>query len=120
MKYFIFLLKFTVILIVAFYIAMFIDSKTFGEFGINKTVGWAWDLISLIFALFYIYIATYITLFLLKVKTNLIFSILSIILLVLTLFFTLSNNSMFFITFTTSILFFISNFIYSMYLKFKK
>ncbi len=122
MKYFIFFLKFIVILIVTFYTTIFICSKTFGEFGINKTVGWAWDITSLIFPSFYIfiiYISTYITLFLLKVKTNMIFSTLSFLLLGISLFLILSNNSLFFVTFITSLLLFLSNVIYSIYLKFK-
>ncbi|GGC90377.1 hypothetical protein GCM10011508_17020 [Flavobacterium lutivivi] len=91
----------------------------FGEFGINKTVGWAWDLTSFIIPLFVIYISTYLTLYFLKVKMNLIFSILSILFLLIT-FYLASSNTNLFVTFTSSLLLFVTNCIYSIYLKFKK
>lgn len=119
MKYLTFLIKFIVLLTVAYCTIIFICSKTFGGFGINKTVGWAWDITSFVLPLFLIYISTYITLFLLKVKTNMVFSVLSIIFLTLTLLFTLSNNSLFFVSFITSLLLFLSNCIYSIYFKVK-
>jgi len=41
-----------------------------GEFGINKTVGWAWDLKAFIIPISIIYTSTYLTLYILKIKTN--------------------------------------------------
>ncbi len=87
-----------------------------GIIGINKTVGWAWDLSGFIIPLLIIQISTYLTLYFLKVKTNLIFSILSIVFLVVCF----KMNSFFLISFLSSILLFLSNCIYSIYLKFKK
>ncbi|KGD69152.1 hypothetical protein B0A61_14575 [Flavobacterium aquatile LMG 4008 = ATCC 11947] len=87
-----------------------------GITGINKTVGWAWDITSYIIPLSIIYFSTYLTLYLLKIKTNLIFSILSIVLLLICFKF----YSLIFILFISSILLFLSNCIYSIYLKFKK
>lgn len=87
-----------------------------GIIGINKTVGWAWDLTNYIFPLTIIYFSTYLTLYLLKVKTNLIISILSIVLLI----FCFKFYNLIDILFIISILLFLSNCMYSIYLKFKK
>jgi hypothetical protein len=84
--------------------------------GINKTVGWAWDLTSFIIPLSIIYCSTYLTLYLLKIKPNLIISILSIVLLVVCFKF----YNLIFLLFISSILLFLSNCMYSIYLKFKK
>ena len=87
-----------------------------GITGINKTVGWAWDITKYIIPLTIIYCSTYLTLYLLKIKPNLIISILSIVLLVVCFKF----YNLIFELFISSILLFLSNCIYSIYLKFKK
>jgi hypothetical protein len=87
-----------------------------GISGINKTVGWAWDITKYIIPLSITYFSTYLTLYLLKIKPNLIISILSIVLLVVCFKF----YNLIFILFISSILLFLSNCIYSIYLKFKK
>jgi len=88
----------------------------FGEFGINKTVGWAWDLTSFIIPLSIIYFSIYSTLLILKIKTNMLFSIISILLLLFSVLFQNYIIVFFFISF----LIFLSNVIFSIYLKFKK
>lgn len=118
MKYFIFFIKFVFILLISIFIIGTIAINATGVTGINKTVGWAWDLTSFIFPLSIIYVSTYLTLYLMKIKSNLIFSILSIVLLLISLFFL--NNSLFIILFIFSFLIFFSNCIYSVYLKFKE
>lgn len=90
--------------------------KATGITGINKTVGWAWDITSFIIPLTLIYLSTYLTLYLLKVKTNLILSILSIVLLI----FCFKFYNLIFIFFISSILMFLSNCMFSIYLKFKR
>lgn len=121
MKYFIFFLKFIVILIVTFYTTIFICSKTFGEFGINKTVGWAWDITKFIYFfdlfLFLTYTLIYSILFLLKVRTNTVFTVLSFVFIILVTVF--KESAMISVFYMTSLLIFLSNVIYSIYLKFK-
>ena len=116
MKYFIFFLKFVFVLLVSIFIIGIVVLNINENIGFNKTVGWAWDLTSFIIPLTIIYFSTYLTLYLLKIKPNLIFSILSIALLVVCFKF----NNLIFILFISSILLFLSNCIYSIYLKFKK
>ena len=87
-----------------------------GITGINKTVGWAWDITSYIIPLSIIYFSTYLTLYLLKIKPNLFISILSIVLLIVCFKF----FNLIFILFIISILLFLSNCMYSIYFKFKK
>ena len=87
-----------------------------GVTGINKTVGWAWDLRGFIIPLSVIYVSTYLTLYILKIKTNSVFSILSVGLLLVCY----KINSLVFILFLTSLLIFLSNCMYSIYLKYKK
>ena len=116
MKYFIFFIKFVFILLVSIFIIGIIVLNINKNIGINKTVGWAWDLTGFIIPLLIIQVSTYLTLFLLKTKTNLIFSILSIALLIICFKF----YNLIFILFIISLLLFLSNCLYSIYLKFKK
>ena len=116
MKYFIFFIKFVFIILISIFIIGTIFINVTGITGINKTVGWAWDITSYIIPLSIIYFSTYLTLYFLKVKTNLIFSILSIVLLIVCFKF----YNLIFVLFISSILLFLSNCIYSIYLKFKK
>ena len=115
MKYFIFLVKFVLLLLVTFFVIGTIVFQ-FKEFGINKTVGWAWDISSYIIPLSIIYISTYLALYFLKVKTNLVVSIVSILSLLVCV---ILNDSLFIIVFLISILLFLSNCIYAVILKFK-
>jgi len=116
MKYFIFFIKLVLILLISIFVIGTIFINVTGITGINKTVGWGWDITSYIIPLSIIYFSTYLTLYLLKIKPNLIFSILSIALLVGCFKF----YNLIFVLFLTSILLFLSNCIYSIYLKFKK
>lgn len=115
MKYFIFLLKFVLLFLVVFIVIGTILFQ-FIEFGVNKTVGWAWDISSYVIPLFIIYTSTYLVLLFLKVKTNLIVSILSILCLLACL---ALNDPLFIIMFLISILLFLSNCFYSVILKLK-
>lgn len=120
MKYFKFLTKFTIILIIIYYSVALIASKLFGIHGFNKTVGWAWDILGTIPVIFLIYIIFYLTLFALKIKTYLTFTVASF----LTLFFCLllfnGNEILMLILFAFSILLFVSNILYSIYLKLRQ
>ena len=116
MKYLVFFIKFISLLLISIFIIAFILLNIRGELGFNKTVGWAWDLTSFIIPLSIIYFSAYSTLFILKIKTYMLFSILSILLLLFSVFF--QKYIVFF--FLVSILIFSSNVIYSIYLKFKK
>lgn len=115
MKYFIFLVKFVLLFLITFFV---IGTIVFNikEFGVTKTVGWAWDISSYVIPLFIIYTSIYLVLLFLKVKTNLIVSISSILSLLVCL---VLNDPFFIIVFLSSILLFLSNCIYSIILKFK-
>ena len=115
MKYLIFLLKFVLLFLVVFIVIGTILSQ-FIEFGVNKTVGWAWDISSYVIPLFIMYASTYLVLLFLKVKTNLIVSILSILSLLACL---ALNDPLFISMFLISILLFLSNCFYSVILKLK-
>lgn len=116
MKYFLFFIKFSLILLITIFIIGIVVLNINKNIGINKTVGWAWDLKGFIIPLLVIYFSTYLTFYFLKIKTNLILSILSIVLLISCFKF----YNLIFIFFISSILLFLSNCIYSIYLKFKK
>jgi len=117
MKYLTFFLKLVCCFFIILFVIFAVLSK-FHEFGFNKTVGWAWDLTQFIFPLLTIYFSVYLTFYVMKVKQNIIFLAVSIILILLSLVFV--NNTLFFaLFFLTSILLFITNCIYSIYLKFK-
>jgi energy-coupling factor transporter transmembrane protein EcfT len=85
---------------------------------INKTVGWAFDLSTLIIPVLIVFIVFYSAFYFMKIKTNNLFSIISIALILLSLML-FKNGSNFVITFILSILVFISNSVYSVYLKIK-
>src|SRR5215216_7375465 len=74
-----FLLLLIPFLIVAAAGVMLISFRTSIEtYGVNKTVGWAWDLTNiyiLAFPLYFIYLLGYGLLFLFKIKTNYVVSI---------------------------------------------
>lgn len=116
MKCFNFLVKFVLLILITIFVIGTIVFN-FKEFGVNKTVGWAWDFSSFIIPLFIIYLSTYLTFYILKVKTNLIFSTISVFSLLACL---ILNDLLYIILFSISILFFVSNCIYSVYLKFNK
>ena len=119
MKYLVFLLKFLVISIVLFYILKLIEINFFmGKEGFNKTVGWAFDLTDFIITFLLFYISTYLTLIFLKAKGNLYLTIGSLALIICSKFF-IFQNMLFIILFLSSFLIFLSNVIYSIYLKFK-
>ena len=119
MKYLVFLLKFLVISIVLFYILKLIEINFFmGKEGFNKTVGWAFDLTEFIIPFLFFYISSYLTLIVLKAKGNLYLTIGSLALIICSKFF-IFQNMLFIILFLSSFLIFLSNVIYSIYLKFK-
>ena len=115
MKYLVFFIKFISFLLISIFIIAFIILNIRGELGFNKTVGWAWELTSFIIPLSIIYFLTYMVLFILKIKTNMLFSISSILLLLFSVFF----QNYITIFFLVSFLLFLSNVIFSIYLKFK-
>ncbi len=120
MKYLVFFIKFIVISFVLFYILKLIEINFFiGKEGFNKTVGWAFDLTDFIIPFLLFYISSYIALIVLKTKVNLYLSIGSLALIICTKFF-IFQNMLFIILFLSSFLMFLSNVIYSIYLKFKK
>lgn len=116
MKYFIFFLKFILLVSVLYIIIGLIFINLTGINGVNKTVGYGWDLYNHIIPISIIYVATYLSLYILKTNLNLIFSIFTIVLLIL--FYKINRFS--FTLFSISILLFLSNCMYSIYLKFKK
>ena len=111
-----FFVKFVLLFLVTFFVIGIIVSN-FKEFGVTKTVGWAWDISSFVLPLFIIYTSTYLALLFLKVKTNLIVSIVSILSILACL---VLNNSLFIIVFLSSILLFLYNCLHSVILKFKQ
>lgn len=115
MKYLAFFIKFIFLLLISYFVIGTIIINITGETGINKTVGWAWDLTSFIIPFSLIYFSIYSALFLMKIKTNLLFSILSILLLLFSVLF----QNYITVFFLISFLIFLSNCIYSIYLKFK-
>ena len=115
MKYVAFFIKFIFFLLISYFVIGTIIINITGQTGINKTVGWAWDLTSFIIPLSIIYFSTYIVLFILKIKPNLLFSILSILLLLFSVLF----QNYITVFFLISFLIFLSNVIFSIYLKFK-
>jgi len=115
MKYLVFFIKFIFFLLISYFVIGTIIINITGQTGINKTVGWAWDLTSLIIPLSIIYFSTYSTLFILKIKTNMLFSILSILLLLFSVLF----QNYIIVFFLISFLIFLSNVIFSIYLKLK-
>ena len=119
MKYLVFLLKFLVISILLFYILKLIEINFFmGKEGFNKTVGWAFDLTEFIIPFLLFYISSYLTLIVLKAKRNLYLTIGSLALIICSKFF-IFQNMLLIILFLSSFLIFLSNVIYSIYLKFK-
>ncbi|OXA76280.1 hypothetical protein B0A58_07735 [Flavobacterium branchiophilum NBRC 15030 = ATCC 35035] len=116
MKYLAFFIKFIFLFLISYFVIGTIIINITGETGINKTVGWAWDLTSFIIPLSLIYFSTYSALFLMKIKTNMLFSILSILLLLFSVLF----KNYITVFFLISFLIFLSNVIFSIYLKFKK
>lgn len=119
MKYLAFFIKFIVVTFVIFYILKLIEINFFmGKEGFNKTVGWAFDLTDFIIPFLLFYISSYLALIVLKAKVNLYLSIGSLVLIICTKFFIL-QNMLFIILFLSSFLLFLSNVIYSIYLKFK-
>jgi hypothetical protein len=108
-------MKFVFILLISIFIIGTIVLNVNENIGFNKTVGWAWDLTNFIFPLLIIYVSTYLALYILKVKTNLFFTTISIVLLLLCY----KVESLIFILLIASLLLFLSNCIYSVYLKFK-
>ena len=115
MKYVAFFIKFIFFLLISYFVIGTIIINITGQTGINKTVGWAWDLTSFIIPLSIIYFSTYSTLFILKIKTNMLFSILSILLLLFSVLF----QNYITVFFLISFLIFLSNVIFSIYLKLK-
>lgn len=96
-------------------------SASVETWGVNKTVGWAWDFTNIIFLakpLLTVYLLTYFLLFAFKVKQQLALSLLSIILLLI--IFTFPSDIFAILAFLSSIILFLVNCIYSIYHKFKK
>ena len=119
MKYLAFFIKFIVITFVIFYILKLIEINFFmGKEGFNKTVGWAFDITDFIIPFLFLYISSYLALIVLKAKINLYLTIGSLVLIICSKFFIL-QNILFIILFLSSFLMFLSNCIYSIYLKFK-
>ncbi|PDS21926.1 hypothetical protein B0A77_14745 [Flavobacterium branchiophilum] len=116
MKYLAFFIKFIFLFLISYFVIGTIIINITGETGINKTVGWAWDLTSFIIPLSLIYFSTYSALVLMKIKTNMLSSILSILLLLFSVLF----KNYITVFFLISFLIFLSNVIFSIYLKFKK
>ena len=120
MKYLVFFVKFIVISFVLFYILKLIEINfLMGKEGFNKTVGWAFDLKDFIIPFLLFYISSYLALIILKAKLNLYLTIGNLVLIFCSKFF-ISQNMLFIILFLSSFLMFLSNVIYSIYLKFKK
>ncbi len=111
MRYFIFLIKFTLGIFFSFFLIYPLCLNLFRAIGVNKTVEWSWDLSGFLLPLLLVYIAIYLTLFLLKVNLNRKLTISSLQLLLIC-FFTVNITSTVFIISLLSI-----NIIYSIYLK---
>lgn len=98
-----------------------LKSGSVGTWGVNKTVGWAWDFTNFLFLatpLLIVYLLTYLLFFVFKVKQQTILSLLSVILILINFSFT--NNIFALVAFLSSIFLFLVNCIYSIYHKFKK
>lgn len=95
------------------------NQNTVETWGMNKTVGWAWDIIDLIFIYFPLYVLfliSYGILFAFKIKTHLTISRIHILLIAIPIF-TFSNYNYIYVTFYSivlSIIFFIANIIISL------
>jgi len=119
MKYLVFLIKLLAITVVVFYLILFIELNIFEQYtGVNKTVGWAFNLSDFLKPLLFLFVSSYVALLILKVKMNIYLTIGSLALVICSKFFTF-QNMLFVILFLSSILIFLSNVIYSVYLKFK-
>jgi hypothetical protein len=119
MKYLVFLIKFFVITVVVFYLILFIEINIFEQYsGVNKTVGWAFNLSDFLKPLLFLFVSSYVALLILKVKINVYLTIGSLALLICSKFF-IFQNMLFAVLFLSSILIFLSHIIYSVYLKFK-
>lgn len=75
-----------IIIFIMFLLAFITSKNDIGTFGINKTVGWAWDLIPLNLAVFVststIFLLMYFVLILLRIQTNRTFSVIQIVLII--------------------------------------
>ena len=119
MKYLVFLIKFFAITVVVFYLILIIEVNIFEQYtGVNKTVGWAFNLSDFLKPLSFLFVSSYLVLLILKVKINVFLTIGSLALLICSKFF-IFQNMLFVFLFLSSIFIFLSNIIYSIYLKFK-
>ena len=119
MKYLVFLIKFFAITVVVFYLILIIEVNIFEQYtGVNKTVGWAFNLSDFLKPLSFLFVSSYLVLLILKVKINVFLTIGSLALLICSKFF-IFQNMLFAVLFLSSILIFLSHIIYSVYLKFK-
>lgn len=119
MKYLVFLIKFFAIIVVVFYLILFIELNIFEQYtGVNKTVGWAFNLSDFLKPLLFLFVSSYVALLILKVKINVYLTIGSLALLICSKFF-IYQNMLFIILCLISILIFLPNVILSIYLKFR-
>jgi hypothetical protein len=119
MKYLVFLIKFFAIIVVVFYLILFIELNIFEQYtGVNKTVGWAFNLSDFLKPLLFLFVSSYVALLILKVKINVYLTIGSLALLICSKFF-IYQNMLFIILCLSSILIFLPNVILSIYLKFR-
>jgi hypothetical protein len=119
MKYLVFLIKFFAIIVVVFYLILFIELNIFEQYtGVNKTVGWAFNLSDFLKPLLFLFVSSYVALLILKMKINVYLTIGSLGLLICSKFF-IFQNMLFVVLFLSSILIYLSNVILSIYLKFK-
>ncbi|RBA27770.1 hypothetical protein DPN68_10585 [Flavobacterium tibetense] len=119
MKYLVFLIKFFAITVVVFYLILIIEVNIFEQYtGVNKTVGWAFNLSDFLKPLLFLFVSSYVALLILKMKINVYLTIGSLGLLICSKFF-IFQNMLFVVLFLSSILIYLSNVILSIYLKFK-
>lgn len=97
------------------------DKNTVANWGVNKTVGWAWDITDFIFIYFPLYLLfliSYGILFVFKIKTHLTISIIHILLITIPILtFSNYNNNYNYVTFYSivlSVVFFITNIMISL------
>lgn len=111
-----FFIKFAITFAAILFIMMWATSLCFGEIGVNKTVGWAWDLNNYRVPLALIFISVYTTIFILRIKTNSYFTVISVLLLLACYLF-INNVLVFTGLFVVNILMLLTNILYSLWLK---